>query len=315
MDTPLSKEFLDYLRLELNRSEKTVGAYALDLRQFVSFLSSRPEAEATPADELLASVCTRDIRSWLASEARDGVQPRSLRRKTQSLRAFYRWMLKRGKVNVNPATDITLAKTPRHLPEFALPSSLEAILAEPYDSANEDEARTHLILHMLYATGMRQAELLAIDDNDINFTSAEIRVTGKRNKQRVIPVAPQLLDEIRTWQSLRDSIYPDHDCAALFITRHGRMSKDMLYKTCRSILSRTGATRLGPHTLRHSFASAMVDAGADLNAVREILGHESLATTQIYTHLSFGRLTADYLRAHPRATGKNHSDQEKRGKE
>ncbi len=296
-------QFLKYLQLELNRSPKTIDAYGRDLRQFESFLR-KGDGELTE----LQTITSREIRQWLAAEARAGISPRSLRRKTQSLRAFYRWMMKRGIIKNNPAAETTLAKTAKHLPEFVLPDRLEGILSQPFDSDNEIEAREHLIINLLYSTGMRRAELLALNDSDINLTTGEARLTGKRNKQRVVPLLPSLIREIQGWQSLRDRIYPREGDSPLLVTEHGRMSESLLYKICKGILSQTGATRLGPHTLRHSFASAMVDSGADLNSVREILGHESLATTQIYTHLSFNRLTGDYRKAHPRNFPSRSSD-------
>lgn len=299
-------QFIQYLRLELNRSEKTTDAYGLDLRQFADYLISG--ADERERDHLLTGATTSEIRAWLASEAREGVQPRSLRRKTQSLRAFYKWLLRRDVIRSNPADDIILAKTPRHLPEFAQPTQLEDYLDTPYDKGDEDATLRHLVINILYSTGMRQAELLAINDSDINHTTSEVRITGKRDKQRIIPLPPPLLDEITAWQRLRDNNYPDRPTTALLTHRGKRLSKKKLYLICREMLQLTGATRLGPHTLRHTFATAMVDAGADLNAVREILGHESLSTTQIYTHLSFSRLSADYVKAHPRANPKKTSD-------
>lgn len=287
----LIESFGQYCRLELNRSSLTVDAYCRDLRQFCGQVPD------------LCGVTSGEIRGWLAEEARQGVKPVSLRRKTQSLRAFYRWLLRQGVVNRNPAAEVTLAKVPKPLPQFAKDSELEELLSQP--AATFGQRRSHLAVNMIYSLGLRQAELLGVRDSDITERAdgAEIRISGKRDKQRVLPLPKPLLEEIRAWQQERDLRYPDApQPKALMGGAHGAISKQTLYVMVKDMLVPVAAAKKSPHTLRHSFATAMVSAGADLDAVREMLGHASLATTQIYTHLSLADLRTNYA-AHPRALG------------
>lgn len=309
-------DFTDYLRLELNRSQLTAEAYSRDLKQFSGWLTgSRPEEfDAT-------SVTPADIRGWLTALSRAGDTARSLRRKTQSLRAYYRFLMKRGAVAMNPAADVRLAKISKPLPEFARPEEIETLLAEPVDPESEHEVQSHLILLMLYTTGIRQAELLGIRDRDISESAREVCITGKRDKQRIVPLPQPMLDEIKQWQALRDRIHPDlPEPKPLLVSPSGEpLTKPRLYDMVSERMQATSATHKGAHTLRHSFATAMLNNGADLDTVKEFLGHESLATTQIYTHLSYSQLRRDYTAAHPRSrrgpkTGENteNTDSEKK---
>lgn len=293
------RAFEAYLLLELNRSRLTAEAYCRDLRQFAEWISADPEAGFAPG-----SVTATDIRAWLTALARKGDTPRSLRRKTQSLRAYWRYLMKRGEASENPAADVALAKTDKPLPEFARPEEIEPMLTPP--GSNEKELpmlkMARVIMLLLYTTGIRQAELLALTDTDLRVTACEAVITGKRNKQRVVPIAPDLMEEIKDWQSVRNQHFPELSSPRpLFVGPSGsRLSKSTLYRIVRAHLSSTSATHKGAHTLRHTFATAMLNGGAALDTVKEFLGHESLATTQIYTHLSYSQLLQDYRKAHPR---------------
>lgn len=300
-------EFLKYLRYELNRSPHTVEAYRRDLEQFVGWLTD-DGARSFDAP----SVTTGDIRAWIARRAAVD-SAATLRRKTQSLRSYFRWLMRRKEVPTNPATDVVLAKKPRRLPEFVREQQMEDLLSIPTSekgaqsaSPSADnlyiETRDHLIVNILYSTGLRQAELLGLNDNDINFSSREAKVTGKRNKQRLIPMPEELLNEIRRWILLRDSIMPPQHPQPLFPGREGRISKMQLYRIVRDKLSATDSPAKSPHVLRHTFATSMLNHGANLDTVREMLGHASLSTTEIYTHLSFEQLREAYRTAHPRST-------------
>lgn len=290
--------FIEYLRLELNRSSHTAEAYGRDISQFAEWVSS-PRADAFEP----RSVSTSDLRAWLGELARSS-SPLTLRRKAQSLRAFFRWMLRMGEISSNPAADLILAKAPRRLPEFIRESEIEDIIAKDTD-ADFRKQRSRFILLMLYSTGLRQEELRTITDNDIDFSLQEVKVTGKRSKQRVIPLPDSLLSEIKKWQRIRDSRYPDTGRAEnpkpLIAGPHGRLSKKALYDIVHSALAETSSSGKSPHVLRHTFATAMLNNGADLDSVREFLGHSSLSTTQIYTHLSFAELKRSYRQAHPRS--------------
>lgn len=296
-------EFKNYLRLELNRSEHTVNAYLRDVGQFAAWLGSDPEALAFPG-----AVSANDVRDWLGTMAAHGIGPASLRRKTQSLRALFRWAMRTGRIKTNPADDVTLAKLPHRLPDIVKPTELELLL--DFDPGSDYiAARSHLAINMLYSLGLRQAELLSLTDADLRDGSGghEIRVTGKGSKERVLPVPEPLVEEILKIRCMRDERYPGlPEPRHLIAGPHGAVSPHILYDTVRSALAGTSAARRSPHILRHSFATALLGNGANLDAVRQLLGHASLSTTQIYTHLSTTELRQAYDAAHPR--GKDHDD-------
>lgn len=289
---------------------------------------------------------------------RRGDKPASLRRRTQSLRAYFHWLLRQGVVKSNPAADITLAKLPNPLPHFVRANELEELLDKLEEQKNHDTtdsiddrandrednisyrgeengaddregsrevyaeedtvenaekntlspdaedwttARDHLILHLLYATGIRRAEAIALTDDDFSPRRRELRILGKGRKQRIIPLADELTEELLRWQRLRDGKWPHlAKPAHILVTTRGPMSASTLEVIVRRLLAGTSTDRKSPHTLRHSFATAMLNGGADLDSVREMLGHASVATTQIYTHLSIEDIKKAYKSAHPR---------------
>lgn len=295
-------KFISYLSNELNRSPHTVEAYIRDISQFKSWITSGNPDAFDPA-----SVTMSDIRAWIGSLAKMD-SPATLRRKTQSLRSFYRWLLKQGVVASNPASDVVLAKKGKHLPEFVREAEMEELLSPSETAEGEEtwkEMRDHLIISILYSTGIRQAELLGLRDSDISFSSKEAKVTGKRNKQRIIPLPQQLLDEIAAWQRIRDRVMPGLPSPApLLPAAHGgsgHISKMQLYRIVKERLGETSAAAKSPHVLRHTFATSMLNHGANLDTVKEMLGHASLTTTEIYTHLTFEQLRRNYQNAHPRA--------------
>ena len=290
------ERFESYLEAEQRCSPHTIEAYGRDLRQ----LADRCGIDDENIEE--GSIATADIRAWIGSLGDQGLSALSLRRKLQSIRAFFRWGRRCGIFESNPAADVTLAKKRRKLPTFVKEDELEDVLAST--SRCFAEERSHIIITMLYTLGLRQAELLSLTDADISLPGREIKVTGKRNKQRVIPMPDELRAEIVRWQKIRDDRYPAlSNPKPLIAGPHGFLSKHQLYKIVKSGLATTSTSRKSPHTLRHSFATAMINNGADLDAVREMLGHVSLATTQIYTHLSFKDLMDNYSKSHPRGKG------------
>lgn len=322
----LTKQFLEYLTYELARSPHTVEAYSRDLAQFVDFAMTELDMdyfEPSQVDSVL-------IRRWISRLAIEKISPASLRRKTQSLRAYFKFLCRRGFLRYNPAADVVLAKLPKPLPDFVADGDLLRLLGLTSDSAdvksssadvnaassqnpgNEsgvsaNEAiplRNHLILHLLYATGLRRSELLSLTDDHIDQSLKQIKILGKGRKERIIPIADPLIAEISRWQTLRDSVFPNLATPRPIIaTRHGVMSVANLELIIKDILKEENAGRKSPHTLRHSFATSMLNGGADLNSVRAMLGHSSLSTTQIYTHLKFSDLREIYNTAHPRAGG------------
>lgn len=300
------KRFLDYLRFELNRAPLTITAYENDISSFISWLS--------PSDPQLIdfkSVTSSDIRTWLSSLARTGDSPRTIRRKIISLRSFYKWMMKSGLVDSSPLNEIVLPKISKPLPEIIKDEEIESAITDlsPDETLREENPKKYLklalqkiLVEMLYSLGIRRAELAGINDEDISFTKGEIKVTGKRSKQRVIPVPQKLLSQIREWQSLRNSFYnTDSAVTPLFIIKGKRINVDQIYNLVKDAMANVSARKKSPHALRHSFASGMLNEGADIDAVREFLGHASLSTTQIYTHISFNEIKKAYEGAHPRS--------------
>lgn len=310
-------EFEEYLRFELRRSEDTVEAYIRDLKQFIDFIA--PEKAATGASVWRASagddmksgnpsafdperIKAADIRAWLASKAADGLKPRSLRRKTESLRAFFRFIMITRGLKANPALDVTLAKLSSPLPDFVPAGEMETLLNNPEEKGDDFRAALdHVVITMFYTTGIRRAELLSLTDGSIDFGKKELKVTGKRNKTRIIPLGDSLVAELHSWQALRDKTVKERKPAdRLFCGRNGTLSEFSLAGIVKRSLAPTSARKKSPHILRHTFATALLNGGAEINSVKELLGHSSLSTTQIYTHLSFDELKKSYSSAHPR---------------
>lgn len=290
------REFLGYLTLELYRSRLTVEAYETDLRGFNEYLIE----SGVPTDDagffIVEAVTTADIREWVARLTEEGLGTASIRRKIQSLRAFFKFAVKRGFISANPASSVFLPRLHRSLPKIAGHSDIEGCI---WNASTLLEA---LIIELLYGCGLRRAELLAINDVDINIYSRELKILGKGNKHRLIPLPEKLVEDITLWQKERDALYPDlPEPKPLMATSRGRMSKSTLYNIVRNALSATNAEKRSPHTLRHSFATQLLNSGAEINSVRDLLGHSSLAATQIYTHVAFSELTRDWKKAHPRA--------------
>lgn len=290
------REFLRHLSHELYRSQLTVSAYEADLRGFNDFLVK----SGVPTDDagffVVSSVSPADIREWMAALSEQNLSPSSIRRKVQSLRAFFKFAVKRGVISSNPASMIFLPKQKRNLPRIATHDDVERSLHE------SSTLRDAVIIAMLYGCGLRRAELLAVNDDDINPFSGELKILGKGNKHRIMPLPKKLIELIADWQRERDELFPDLETPKpLLATCRGRMSQSTLYLTVRRALDNTSAEKKSPHTLRHSFATQLLNSGADINSVRELLGHSSLGATQIYTHVAFSELSRDWKNAHPRA--------------
>lgn len=291
----LIESFLQYMRLELNRSTLTVESYGRDLRQLEAFL--RAQSDGNEVD--VALVTASDIRSWLIllSDAGDG--SRTLRRKVQAARAFFKWLVRRGAVTSNVAAEVELSKLPRRLPEMVRTSTLDNLLDAPLPSdASETELRDRLIVMMLYETGIRRAELIGLLDSNVDTETGIIKVRGKRDKDRYIPIGPELAEAIDRYRAARSGT------AGTLFTRPGgeALYPSLVYRVVTGALGAAGVSgKRSPHVLRHTFATAMLDGGAGINSVRELLGHSSLAATQVYTHVTFSELKHNYELAHPRA--------------
>ena len=298
-------DFLSCMRYELNRAELTIEAYERDIDQFADWVTGGKDDKFEPS-----LVTASDIRAWLASLSREGDIPRTLRRKAQSLRAFFRFLLKRGVITDNPTSNLTLPKIPHTLPDIVRADEMESILTSQENDIletddKEKDLRRLVITEILYTLGLRRAELISLNDPDISFSAGEIKVTGKRSKQRIVPAPQKLLQYIKEWQQLRDSLWPDlMEPKPLLVVRGKRITTSQAYTIVKSSLATASTRKKSPHALRHSFATAMLNEGADLNSVKEFLGHSSLSTTQIYTHISFAEMRKAYDNAHPRAKKK-----------
>lgn len=297
----LVNSFLTYIRCELNLSVHTVSSYSGDLSQWIEFATGGHREWFQPFD-----VVPSDIRTWIAHLANKGDSQRTIRRKVQSLRSFYRYLMQYHGATDNPAANITLAKTDKALPVFIRPAETAKILDDTgYDTTDFVSLRDHLIVLMFYTTGMRCAELIGLRDSNVSTSSCELKVLGKRNKERIIPFGEELKNMITQYRILRDDTIgftPDE----FFVRPSGKpIYQKLAYNVVHSTLSgKAHATRLSPHVLRHSMATDMLNNGADLNAVQQILGHQSLATTQVYTHITYRELKQNYELAHPRALKK-----------
>lgn len=298
------EEFCNYLKYELNRSSLTVEAYRRDIGEFRNWLGSNSLA----TDIKLMNADLQDMRLWLASLSRKGDSAVTIRRKAQSLRAYYRYLLKKGEIAKNPASSLILPKLPKRLPEIVKGYDVENALEEKSGSQSGNsflKRRNVLIVEMLYSLGLRRAELVAIDDRDVDVSANEIKVTGKRSKQRVVPVPRILMDKIKEWQQIRNiELGRSEGESPLFRNAKGRISTSVVYHAVEEVLDGVPARKRTPHSLRHTFATEMLNGGADINTVKEFLGHASLSTTQIYTHMSFAEMKKAYASAHPRTSAK-----------
>ena len=294
----LINNFLRYIRLELNHSAHTVTAYGNDLRQWQQFLTAGKESLD------VASVTPADIRVWLLDLNNRGDGPRTLRRKVQAVRSFYKWLMREGKVTSSPAAQVELAQVPKRLPPLAREEMIDRAIDDDIDMNDFAQVRNRLIVIMLYETGMRRAELIDLLDSNVDARKCQLRVHGKRDKDRVIPFGTELAEWIERYRTLRDEVA--RHCTTFFVRDNGEKLYPMLvYRVVTQALAQAGVTgKRSPHVLRHSFATTMLNDGATINSVKELLGHESLATTQVYTHVTFSELKNNYKLAHPRALKK-----------
>lgn len=298
----LINSFLTYLRCELNRSAHTVLAYANDIEQFASHVTGGKP------DEFQPETCRQaDIRQWILSLSENGVSQRSIKRKRSSLSALFRYLMRTGAMTYNPAAEVPLSKTPRKLPVFVRQAEMAETIADmeqhPHAHTDFEACRNHLIVLMFYSTGMRLSELIGLKDADVDTRSGELKVLGKRNKERIIPFGTELAQAVESYRQLRDASADPSPEGRLFVLPDGKPLYPVLVRRLvkNALTGHTHATRMSPHTLRHSFASDMLNNGADLRSVQQLLGHESLETTQVYTHITYRELKQNYQLAHPRA--------------
>jgi len=290
--------FLKYLQYEKRYSPHTVLSYSTDLQQYKIFITG---IENPPT---LESSNFYDLRAWIISLMEDGLGSRSVNRKIASLRAFYKFLLKREIITSDPSRKLNILKTPKNLPSFVK----EAELIDLLDKATFDESlqgsRARVVLELFYGTGIRLSELIGLKFEQINFYNNVIKVRGKRNKERIIPLTSELLIAINLYLNYRETeLGMRRDQKGDFIVTDGgkRAYPMFIYRIVKKHLIETSSDKKNPHVLRHTFATHLLNKGADLNAVKELLGHASLAATQVYTHNTIGKLKSVYKQAHPKA--------------
>ena len=290
--------FLEYLRSELNDSPLTQDAYARDLAEFQEFVK-----ESDPNTEW-GAVETDDVREWIIYLLDEqGLSASSVNRKLSTLRTFYKYLRRMGWVSVNPMEKVIAPKKKRPLPYFVRESEMDRLLEMTATDHSFVGIRNRLILMMFYETGVRRAELLGLTDASVDLVAKQIKVDGKRNKQRIIPFGEELETEIRAYVNARNETFGQNaGFERFFVTAKGlAMNKSQVSKVVKENLSKvTTIKKRSPHVLRHSFATAMLNNNADLTSIQKLLGHESVATTEIYTHVSFEELKSEYKNAHPR---------------
>lgn len=286
--------FLNYLEFEKRYSSHTIIAYKTDLIQFNNYIISQYESK-------LFHVTTVMIRSWMMSLIESSCSKRSLNRKLSSLRQFYKYALKNDLTAINPMLKIVSIKADKSIPSFITKDEMVYLLDHREFSKDFEGARDKAILEMFYSTGIRLSELISLKIKDVDFESKQLKVMGKRSKERIIPLLDTHLNELKFYMHTRRNEMLS-DRVNLFLTKSGNiLYPKLVYSIVNTYLSEvTGVKQKSPHILRHAFATHMLNDGADLNAIKEILGHSSLTSTQIYTRTSAERLKDIYKQAHPR---------------
>ncbi len=289
--------FLEYLRVERNYSSKTLVSYKNDLKQFEEFFL-RKDAELS-----WQTVDADIVRQWVMQMMSEKYTAASVNRKLSALRSFFRYLFLRKQIKNSPMVNVRGPKKKKPLPVFVRERDMDKLIddAEP---AGFEPARDRMILEVFYETGIRLSELIGLNDADVDFGMSVIKVTGKRNKQRIIPFGEELAKDLAMYIQLRNEELPVRDSDALFVrVKNGkRMYPVLVYDLVKKGLSKVVALKKrSPHVLRHSFATSMLNHDANLEGVKELLGHDSLAATEVYTHTTFEELKQVYKQAHPRA--------------
>jgi integrase/recombinase XerC len=290
------KLFLQYLQYEKNYSSHTVEAYKNDLEQFKEFICEKIDFNPLEID-------TKIVRRWIVSLMEEGYSPVSVNRKLSAVKSFFKYLCKKKQLSANPVKKVMGPKINHTLPYFVKDKEMDQLFVELETDDTFEGKRDKAILDVFYSTGMRCSELTGLKEEDIDFESLLIKVTGKRNKQRLIPFSIQLQTTLQIYRTAKDEKVQDTSEKIFFVRKDGRpLSKSIVYAIVKKRLSEVpNLSKKSPHVLRHTFATSMLNNGADLNAVKELLGHASLSSTEVYTHTTFEELKKAYHQAHPRA--------------
>ncbi len=289
--------FIEYLQYQKRASKHTITAYQKDLEQFAQFLKDWLKVDT------LIDANHKQIRAWILLLNDEKKTPKTIQRKLATLRSFYKFLLSQELISTDPTSKVLNLKVGKRLPQVVQEQQIQQLFEKTDFSQDYKEQRDQLILELLYGTGIRRAELTHLTINDLDFARKVIIIHGKGNKQRLIPCVPSLQAMIEVFIVIREKTFPNTNHCQLFLTNKGEpIYEELVYRVVNQYLSQvTTIEQRSPHTLRHSFATHLLDAGAPLNDIKELLGHSSLAATQIYTHNSIEKLLKVYQQAHPKA--------------
>lgn len=290
------QSFRDYLQLEKKYSPHTVNAYLNDLSFFDSFNKNQFDQDS------IDQANYNQIRSWIVSLVDDGISNVSINRKMQSLKAYYKFLLKTKQIELNPLLKHKALKTPKKLQIPFSENEVADVLNQIPNPVGFEEIRDKLIIDLFYTTGIRRSELIHLKIGNVNTSNRTIKVLGKRNKERILPLLPIVCQELNSYFGERAGLEKVTDVDYFFLTKNGlKLNDSFVYRLINTYFSKVSEkVKRSPHILRHSFATHLLNNGADLNSVKELLGHSSLASTQIYTHSSLSELKKVYEDAHPR---------------
>lgn len=293
----LLQSFLDYLLLEKNYSELTIKAYGKDIQSFLDFLKEEYK------DENLKEVNYAQIRTWIIKMVNQNISNRSINRKISSLNSFFKFLIKTEYIKINPLVKHKALKTSKKVQVPFSEEEINSVLNKISHADSFEGVRNKLIIELFYATGVRRIELINIKLKDIDLESKTVKILGKRNKERVIPLLNMLVESIKTYLEKRKSLEVIEGKDYLLLTAKGvKLYETLVYRIINEYFSLASSkVKRSPHILRHSFATHLLNQGAELNAVKELLGHSSLAATQVYTHNSIAELKKVYAKAHPRS--------------
>ncbi len=296
---PVIEDFLTYLKLQKRYSDHTIAAYQNDLRQFCAFLEAQYEITN------FEHASHHQIRAWMVTLLEQHISVRSIRRKLASLNTYYKYLKKLNVINSNPLQKVITPKFSKQLPTFIKSSEMETLLQQTDFGDGFEAARDMLVIMMFYLTGIRRSELINLRVNDIDLTRKVIKVTGKGNKQRIIPIHTFLVPLITKYLELHRGIAAEGELQVphLIVTSKGKQAyPNLIHRIVNKSLGKVSTSpKKSPHVLRHTFATALLNSGADLNVIKELLGHSNLLATQVYTHITNDNLKSIYKHAHPRA--------------
>ncbi|MFO8001647.1 MAG: tyrosine-type recombinase/integrase [Marinilabilia sp.] len=290
-----TEAFLNYLKYEKRSSEHTLVAYESDLRQFDAYMKE------TGMDEI--QIKSRFVRNWVVAMHYNNLKPRSIHRKIASLKAYFRFLLREQIIETSPVEGVVLPKLPKNLPDFVKEKEMDFLLDHVSFGDDYPGVRDKTIIDLFYGTGIRLSELVALKDHDFDLSRGLVRVLGKRNKERLVPMNQNTVGNVSKYMEVRNQTFGSAKAPFFFLTDGGEaIYHKLVYRIVNKHLKVvTTLAKKSPHILRHTYATILLNRGADINAIKELLGHANLNATQIYTHNTFEKLSSIYNQAHPRA--------------